>query len=83
VASSQHRGPAVAKVWVGVGLADFSGLRPCPRGFEEGSGCTNAKDVTREKLLFSVAQARQEKKELDLSRWRERGSVVDALVHQR
>jgi len=55
VAGSQDRGPAVAEVWVGVGLADFSGSRPCPRGFEEGSGCTDAKDATREQLSFSVA----------------------------
>jgi len=33
VAGSQDRGPAVAEVWVGVGLADFSGSKPCPRGF--------------------------------------------------
>ena len=83
VAGSQDRGPAVAEVWVGVGLADFSGSRPCPRGFEEGSGCAEVKDATREKLSFSVARAQQEKKELDLSRWRNRESVVDALGHQR
>jgi len=67
VAGSQNRGPAIAEVWVGVGLADFSGSRPCLRGFEEGSSCTDAKDMTREKLSFSVARAQQEKKELDLS----------------
>jgi len=83
VADSQNRSPAVAEVWVGVGLADFSGSRPCPRGFEEGSGCADAKDATREKLSFSVARVRQEKKVLDLSQWRDRGSVVDALSHQR
>jgi len=33
VAGSQDRGPAVAEVWVGVGLADFSGSKPCSRGF--------------------------------------------------
>jgi len=33
VAGSQDRGPAVAEVWVGVGLADFSGSKPCPWGF--------------------------------------------------
>jgi len=33
VAGSQDRGPAVAEVWVGVGLAEFSGSKPCPRGF--------------------------------------------------
>ena len=33
VAGSQDRGPAVAEVWVGVGLADFSGSKPYPRGF--------------------------------------------------
>jgi len=83
VTGSQDRGPAVAEVWVGVGLADFSGSEPCSQGFEEGSGCADAKDMTREKLSFSVARAQQETKELDLSRWRHRGSVVDALGHQR
>jgi len=32
VAGSQDRGPAVDEVWVGVGLADFSGSKPYPRG---------------------------------------------------
>jgi len=40
-----------------------------PGFFEEGSGRADAKDATREKLSFSVARVRQEKKELDLSRW--------------
>ena len=55
VAGSQDRGPAVAEVWVGVGLAGFSGSKPCPQGFEEGSGRADAKDMTRETLSFSVA----------------------------
>ena len=33
VAGSQDRGPALAEVWVGVGLADFSGSKPCPWSF--------------------------------------------------
>ena len=33
VAGSEDRGPAVAEVWVGVVLADFSGSKPCPWGF--------------------------------------------------
>jgi len=33
VAVSQDRGPAVAEVWVGVGLVDFSGSKPCPQCF--------------------------------------------------
>jgi len=65
--AGKDRGPAVAEVWVGMGLADFSGSKPCPWGFEEGSGRADAKDVTREKLSFSVARAQQKKKELDLS----------------
>jgi len=61
----------------------FQGQSHAHGVFEEGSGRANAKDVTREKLSFSVPQARQGKKELDLSRWHDRGSVVDALGHQR
>jgi len=73
-AGSQDRGAAVAEVWVGVGLADFSGSKPCPRGFEEESGHTDAKDATREKFVVfccagvtgkervgSVVMARQRK----------------------
>ena len=55
MASSQDRGPAVAEVWVGVGLAGFSGSKPCPQDFEEGSDCADTKDTTRETLSFSVA----------------------------
>ena len=60
----------------------FQGQSHAPGVFEEGSGCADAKDATREKLSFSVMLMRQKKKELDLSQWRDSGSVVDALGHQ-
>jgi len=61
----------------------FQGQSHAPGVFEAGSGLVDAKDATREELSFSVACARQEKEELGLSRWCDRGSVVDALGHQR
>ena len=61
----------------------FQGQSHAPGVFEEGSSRADAKDATREQLSFSVLLARQEMKELDLSRWRNRGSVADALGHQR